>query len=93
MTTLEEVFLNISKQAEIEAAEGTGRTVQCEVEPGQMMEVPVGSDFIQNPSIGVVYKLHWSQNDRGTLMVDRVERTVLGSQNASLQAQAAGAAT
>jgi hypothetical protein len=79
MTTLEEVFLSISKQAEIEATEGTGHTVPCEVEPGLIMEVPVGSDYIENPDTGVVYKLHWAQTEQGMLMVDQVERAPLGT--------------
>lgn len=79
MTTLEEVFLSISKQAEIEATEGSGRTVPCEVEPGLIMEVPVGTDYMQNPDTSIVYKMHWAQTEQGMLMVDRVERAPLGT--------------
>lgn len=74
LTTLEEVFLNIAKRAEIEAAENSGKTVTCELEPGLTMQVPIGADYVKHEASGVVYNVHWAQDDKGELTVDRARR-------------------
>jgi hypothetical protein len=75
LTTLEEVFLNIAKQAEIEAA-GEGATVLTEVEDGVSLQVPLGSDTVTDPRSCVQYKIHWAQDEAGSLTVSHAERNV-----------------
>ena len=70
------MFLNIAKRAEIEAAEGSGKTVTCELEPGVTMQVPIGADYVKHEASGVVYNVHWAQDDKGELTVDRAQRMV-----------------
>lgn len=90
LTTLEEVFLNIAKEAEIEAA-GDGATVEVFVEEGVPLMVPLGSDTIQNPVSGESYRLFWTQDDQGALIFDRAER--LASAAAPVPGTATAAAT
>jgi hypothetical protein len=73
LTTLEEVFLNIAKQAEIEAA-GDSATVQVEVEDGVRLDVPLGEDHVSDPRTGVQYRIHWAQDENGALAVSHADR-------------------
>jgi hypothetical protein len=76
LTTLEEVFLNIAKEAEIEAA-GDNKLVLVELEPGLELHVPLGSDTAVNPTTGITYNLVWAQDFAGNLVVDKCERMPL----------------
>ena len=73
LTTLEEVFLNIAKAAEIEAA-GADATMLTEVEDGVHLHVPVGADLVTNPETNVSYKIHWAQDEAGALTVSHADR-------------------
>lgn len=79
LTTLEEVFLNIAKQAEVEAA-GAEATRHIEVEPGVTLNVPLSADEVEHPQTGVRYKIHWTQDEAGALAVSHVDK--LSSQGA-----------
>jgi hypothetical protein len=69
LTTLEEVFLNIAKQAEIENAQGKNIVVNAEVEAGRTLPVNVGQDLVTDPVTNKSYKLVWAQDHDGELCV------------------------
>lgn len=71
LTTLEEVFLNIAKQAEIENAQGKNIVVQAEVD-GHMLPVSVGQELVTDPATNKSYKLFWGQDHNGELCVSEV---------------------
>lgn len=73
LTTLEEVFLNIAKAAEVEAA-GEGATMLAEVEGGVSLQVPIGADVVTDPNTNVSYKVHWAQDEAGALTVSHADR-------------------
>ena len=66
MTSLEEVFLNIAKQAEIDA--GDGETKEVVLEDGSKLEVALGRDVALAKS-GKRYSVKWSQDENGALQV------------------------
>ncbi|KAL9255618.1 ABC transporter A family member 2-like protein [Drosera capensis] len=74
LTTLEEVFLNIAKQAELETATAEGRTTTITLSSGTL--IPIGARFIAvpgtenatNPS-GIMVEVYWAQDDSGSLCV------------------------
>ncbi|GAB2248821.1 hypothetical protein Droror1_Dr00012180 [Drosera rotundifolia] len=76
LTTLEEVFLNIAKQAELETATAEGRTTTITLSSGTLVKIPIGARFIAvpgtenatNPS-GVMVEVYWAQDDSGSLCV------------------------
>ncbi|TYJ98618.1 ABC transporter A family member 2 [Cucumis melo var. makuwa] len=77
LTTLEEVFLNIAKQAELESAAADGTMVSLTLmASGETLEIPVGARFVgipgtetaENPS-GVMVEVYWEQDDSGTLCI------------------------
>lgn len=77
LTTLEEVFLNIAKQAELESAAADGTMVSLTLTTsGHTVEIPVGSRFVgipgtetaENPS-GIMVEVYWEQDDSGTLCI------------------------
>ncbi|CAN8264746.1 unnamed protein product [Cochlearia groenlandica] len=59
LATLEEVFLNIARRAELETATVEGTIVTLELESGLSLEIPVGARFVgipdtenaENPSV------------------------------------------
>jgi ABC-type multidrug transport system ATPase subunit len=65
---LEEVFLTVTKRAELEAAEQEGRKEVVVLDEGVVVEVPVGADFIQAPN-GDMYHVRWAQDENGALKV------------------------
>lgn len=71
LTTLEEVFLNIAKQAEIENAQGKDVIVQAEVD-GKLLPVQVGQELVTDPATNKSYRLAWGQNHNGELCVSEV---------------------
>ncbi|PON57303.1 ABC transporter A, ABCA [Parasponia andersonii] len=77
LTTLEEVFLNIAKQAELETATAEGRLVTLTLATsGTSTEIPVGARFVgipgtesaENPR-GNMVEVYWDQDESGTLCI------------------------
>ncbi|KAF3437772.1 hypothetical protein FNV43_RR20528 [Rhamnella rubrinervis] len=76
LTTLEEVFLNIAKQAELETATAEGRLETLTLTSGASVEVPVGARFVgipgtestENPR-GIMVEVYWEQDDSGALCI------------------------
>lgn len=68
LTTLEEVFLNIAKQAEIENAQGKNIIVNAEVD-GHLLPVNVGQELVTDPTTNKSYRLVWGQDHNGELCV------------------------
>ncbi|KAF5957627.1 hypothetical protein HYC85_004852 [Camellia sinensis] len=76
LTTLEEVFLNIAQQAELESAAAEGRTETLTLTSGTELQIPVGARFIgipgtespENPK-GLMVEVYWEQDDSGALCI------------------------
>lgn len=76
LTTLEEVFLNIAKQAELETAAAEGTFASLILNSGTSLQVPVGARFIgipgtesaENPR-GIMVQVYWQQDDSGALCI------------------------
>ncbi|KAK2995142.1 hypothetical protein RJ640_010569 [Escallonia rubra] len=76
LTTLEEVFLNIAKKAELESAAAEGRFVTLTLSSGASVEIPVGARFVgipgtesaENPR-GIMVEVYWEQDDSGALCI------------------------
>lgn len=58
LTSLEEVFLNIARKAEMEAAasSGSGEVVHV-LDDGGRLRIPLGAELVQHPTTGVAYKV------------------------------------
>lgn len=76
LTTLEEVFLNIAKQAELESAAAEGTLVTLTLTSGESVQIPVGAMYVGFPGsesteypTGFMVEVHWEQDDTGTLCV------------------------
>ncbi|XP_030473887.1 ABC transporter A family member 2-like [Syzygium oleosum] len=76
LTTLEEVFLNIAKQAELENAATEGRLVTLTLTSGTSVQIPVGARFVgisgtqsAENSRGVMVEVYWQQDDSGALCI------------------------
>lgn len=70
MTSLEEVFLNIAKKAEIEASKAEGETSEeVRLEDGSLLEVPLGQDTAVHEETGDTYSITWAQDEEGKLQV------------------------
>jgi len=70
LTTLEEVFLAIARQAEIEALQQSGKThMFIPFTDGTRVVVPLGAASFQHPSTGVTYEVKWGQDETGRLML------------------------
>eukprot|EP00878_Enallax_costatus_P034374 GHUV01038107.1.p1 GENE.GHUV01038107.1~~GHUV01038107.1.p1 ORF type:complete len:316 (+),score=86.66 GHUV01038107.1:990-1937(+) len=79
LTSLEEVFLTIAKQAELEAASVTGATVSVQLpDTGKEVQVPIGQDWYEewqatkHGNVQVRYLIKWVQDDSGALTVLQV---------------------
>ncbi|KAL9375204.1 hypothetical protein Peur_032083 [Populus x canadensis] len=78
LATLEEVFLNIAKQAELESAAAEGKMVTLDLTSGKSVQIPVGARFVgvpetnsqENPS-GTMVEVYWEQDDSGSLCISR----------------------
>ncbi|KAH8940362.1 hypothetical protein BDL97_15G085100 [Sphagnum fallax] len=75
LTTLEEVFLTITKQADLENAAAEGRVETLTVD-GQTMNVPIGTEYIMVPNSistampnGLMVEIYWQQDDEGVLRI------------------------
>jgi len=70
LTSLEEVFLNIAKKAELEAAAAEGRSkVQVTLEDGSQLEVLLGEEFATQASTQRRFLIKWAQDEQGRLQV------------------------
>ncbi|WIA19835.1 hypothetical protein OEZ85_005742 [Tetradesmus obliquus] len=76
LTSLEEVFLNIAKQAELEEAAVTGARVLVTLpDSGKDVLVGVGQDWLEASSSGAAagtqkcYQIKWDQDESGALTV------------------------
>ncbi|KAJ8536452.1 hypothetical protein K7X08_034853 [Anisodus acutangulus] len=75
LTTLEEVFLNIARQAELEdVAEGSFATLTLNT--GLSLQIPIGARYVKIPGtesaenpIGTMVEVYWEQDDSGTLCI------------------------
>ncbi len=67
MTSLEEVFLNIAKQAEIDA--GNGEMEEVVLEDGSTLEVALGHDTAVHKKTSKRYSVKWTQGEDGALHV------------------------
>ncbi|KAJ6676813.1 ABC TRANSPORTER A FAMILY MEMBER 1-RELATED [Salix viminalis] len=76
LATLEEVFLNIAKQAELENAAAEGKMVTLDLTSGKSVQIPVGARFVgvpetnssENPG-GIMVEVYWVQDDSGSLCI------------------------
>lgn len=76
LTTLEEVFLNIARQAELESSTAEGNLVTLRLTSGAAIQVPKGARFIgipgtqtsENPR-GLMVEVYWEQDDIGDLCI------------------------
>lgn len=76
LTTLEEVFLNIAKQAELEHAAAEGSKVTLTLTSGESALVPIGARFVGIPGTesaeyptGIMVEVYWEQDDTGALCI------------------------
>ncbi|KAL8139109.1 hypothetical protein V2J09_005110 [Rumex salicifolius] len=75
LTTLEEVFLNIARQAELDNAATEGRMVTLTLTTSGA-SIPVGAQFVgvpgtecaENPR-GIMVEVYWQQDDTGALCI------------------------
>ncbi|KAH0942809.1 hypothetical protein HID58_002446 [Brassica napus] len=76
LATLEEVFLNIARRAELESATVEGTMVTLDLESGISIEIPVGARFVgipdtenaENPS-GIMVEVYWQQDGSGSMCI------------------------
>ncbi|KAL5816491.1 hypothetical protein ACOSQ3_024869 [Xanthoceras sorbifolium] len=76
LTTLEEVFLNIAKMAELEIAVSEGRMVAVTLDSGISLEIPLAAKYVgipgtesaENPK-GMMVEVLWAQDDSCSLCV------------------------
>ncbi|KAF3783029.1 ATP-binding cassette sub-family A member 3 [Nymphaea thermarum] len=76
LTTLEEVFLNIAKKAELEYASSEGNLVTLNLSSGPSIEISKGARFVGIPGTesgehprGVMVEVYWQQDDTGELCI------------------------
>ncbi|KAL2244262.1 ABC transporter A family member 2 [Sesamum indicum] len=76
LTTLEEVFLNIAKKAELESAAAEGTFATLILNSGASLQVPIGARFIGIPETestdnprGIMVEVYWQQDDSGALCI------------------------
>ncbi|XP_024013479.1 LOW QUALITY PROTEIN: ABC transporter A family member 2 [Eutrema salsugineum] len=76
LATLEEVFLNIARKAELESAAVDGTMVTLDLTSGSSVEIPVGARFVgipgtetaENPR-GIMVEVYWQQDESGSLCI------------------------
>ncbi|XP_028787945.1 ABC transporter A family member 2 [Neltuma alba] len=76
LATLEEVFLNIARQAELESATAEGSSTILTLTSGESVKIPVGARFVgipgtesaENPR-GIMVEVYWEQDDTGALCI------------------------
>ncbi|PNW72975.1 hypothetical protein CHLRE_14g613950v5 [Chlamydomonas reinhardtii] len=91
LTSLEEVFLNIARAAEVEAAASSGNTEVTHVlDDGSRLKIPVGAELVGHPTTGAAYRVRWGTDEAGRLIImDCTELPPGSPEAAGLQAAAA----
>ncbi|CAN6916939.1 unnamed protein product [Brassica oleracea] len=76
LATLEEVFLNIARKAELESAAVDGTTSTLELTSGSSVEIPVGARFVGIPGTEtaenprrIMVEVYWQQDESGSLCI------------------------
>ncbi|GLC34108.1 hypothetical protein PLESTB_000838300 [Pleodorina starrii] len=70
LTSLEEVFLNIARKAELEAATAAGQAHVAHVmDDGSKLQIPIGAEMVAHPVTRVVYKVRWGTDEEGRLVI------------------------
>ncbi|GBF95818.1 ABC transporter A family [Raphidocelis subcapitata] len=70
LTSLEDVFLAVSKKAELEAAAAAGSTlVAVDLPNGSRAMVGLGDESVTDPEDGSRWVVKWAQDDTGRLVV------------------------
>ena len=75
LATLEDVFLNIARQAELEAAKASGKKVVARLPgpgPAEDVKIVVGCEDFEHA--GARYAVSWNQDDQGSLVVNEITR-------------------
>eukprot|EP00873_Tetraselmis_striata_P004628 jgi/Tetstr1/424892/TSEL_015387.t1 len=67
LTTLEEVFLNIARKAEMEADDRGTR--EFELEDNIVLTVPLGQEHAVHPTTGAELSIKWGQDEAGDLQI------------------------
>ncbi|XP_028763396.1 ABC transporter A family member 2-like isoform X1 [Neltuma alba] len=83
LATLEEVFLNIARKAELESAAAEGSLTNLTLTSGESVKIPVGARFVgipgtesaENPR-GIMVEVYWEQDDTGALCIAGHSRQV-----------------
>lgn len=79
LTPLEEVFLTVTRKAELEHAQASGHSETLVIaEENIAIKVPVGADFIQSPA-GHLYHIKWVQDETGQLKLHDYHRDPVSS--------------
>ncbi|MCO5612674.1 hypothetical protein L7F22_066943 [Adiantum nelumboides] len=104
LTTLEEVFIHVAMQAELEAALAEGLVESLTLSNGTTLSVPVGAPYVVvsgaqstgNPN-GLVIELSWHQDESGRLSVveksDSITPLQQGTRNGGLASAQAETST
>ena len=72
MSSLEDVFLTIAREAEKEEAEARGVKEKVKLASGEEVEVILGSEEEQQSPKGVQFRVTWTQDDEGKLVVANI---------------------
>ncbi|KMT02071.1 hypothetical protein BVRB_9g208000 [Beta vulgaris subsp. vulgaris] len=92
LTSLEEVFLNIARQAEVESAAAEGKLVTLNLTTSEIsVEIPIGARYVgipgtesaENPR-GIMVEVYWEQDDSGALCISGHSREVPVPSNVEL---------
>jgi len=67
LTSLEEVFLSIARQAEMES--NSNKVDKVELKDGSFLSVPLGVEQIVDPATGIQYNVKWAQDESGNLQI------------------------
>ncbi|XP_030949383.1 ABC transporter A family member 2-like isoform X5 [Quercus lobata] len=76
LTTLNEVFLNIAKKAELESAIAEGRLTTLTLTSGTSFQILIGAQLVRIPEsesaenpTGLMVEVYWDQDDAGNLRI------------------------
>ncbi|CAL1368223.1 unnamed protein product [Linum trigynum] len=76
LSTLQEVFLRIAREAELETATAEGRFLTLNLNSGASIQIPVGARFVGIPATessenprGVMVEVYWEADDGGSLCI------------------------
>ncbi|GIL63848.1 hypothetical protein Vafri_17847 [Volvox africanus] len=70
LTSLEEVFLNIARKAELEAATASGQAfVKHTMDDGTRLQIPMGAELVAHPLTNVMYQVRWGTDEAGRLVI------------------------